>query len=243
MSITPSITYNEIINLVVSWITTNCLNLRSDWNTNNAYSPYRNGSIKDVGVSQTRWLDHVGDNNNGTTYRDRSNATARLTVAGGIIAVNSSNVNTDIKAFFSELGLTQSKLNYPVDDKNLYPFVRNIIYFCSRKVCWAISCLPTANTVYIMGISGNGNNQPSATVQSVMTKVLVYNSATISGGTSMDPQPEGTTDELIIDNGIVVGSSRKHTLNAGDMANIVTEILNNRLSYKILGTTCNSSIV
>lgn len=243
MSITPIVTYNEILSIVINWITSNCQNLRSDWGTSSASLRYINGTIHNVGVSQTRWLDHVGDNNSGTTYRDRSNATARLTISGGVGAVSSATVNTDITNFFSALGLTTEKINYPVDDKNIYPFLRNIVYFCSRKVCWAISCLPTTSA-NIMGISGNGNNQTSSVVQSNMTKVLVYNSAEITGGTPMDPQLSSAPNtEVYNSDNVVVGSTRKHTLKASDMSGMVTEILNNRLNYKIIGATCTGSIV
>lgn len=220
----PTITYNEIINQVINYITTNCQNIANWAGMSNHYKNGTKITISNVTSNHTT---------KGTTVHS-------ITVASSVVQKTATNVNNDINTFFNNLGLSATARNYPIDDKNLYPFLYNISLFCSYKICWA--CAHIVSPGNLAG-ANPGPNSITSGKTSASNRIIVYSNATATGGLKMDPQPSTANDTPIVSNNVVIGSSRKNTLNTTDITNMVNCILNNRLNRKIVSVKHNASIV
>lgn len=204
----PKTTYNDILNQVKTWITSNCRNITDFAGLSNHY---KTGTVINI--------------SNITSNHNHGTASHKLTVNNGVVQKTATDVENDLNTFFTNLGLPSSKRNYPIDDSNFYNFLYNISLFCSYKICLASSQI-------VSPASGNGTFTSGLT--SATNRCIVYSTATVSGGNMLYPQPENATDSEIIINGLVTGKSLRHTINQTDMKKMVDCILNNRLARKVI---------
>ena len=204
----PKTTYNDILNQVKTWITTNCINISNFAGLSNHY---KTGTV--INISNI-----TSNHNHGTTSHN-------IIVNNGVPQQTATNVENDLNVFFTNLGLPASTRDYPIDDANFYNFMHDIAVFCSYKVCLA--------SAQIVGApSGNGTFTSGLT--SATSRCTVYSTATASGGNPLYPLPENAVNEEIVINGVVTGKSGKYSINQADMIEMIDGILNNRLARKVI---------
>lgn len=213
----PKTTYNDILNQVKTWITTNCRNISDYAGLSNHY---KTGTV--INISNI-----TSNHNHGTTSH-------KLTVNNGVAQQTATNVENDLNAFFTNLGLPASTRDYPIDDANFYNFMHDIAVFCSYKVCLASSQI-------VSPASGNGTFTSGVT--SATNRCTVYSTATASGGNPLYPRPENAVDEEIVINGVVTGKSGRYSINQADMIEMINGVLNNRLARKVIPIKYTYSIV
>lgn len=231
---TPNVTYQTIITQVLNWITTNCKNVGTNYDSLDSF--FKSGSSVTVAKTVSKSVDQTSPKN-GT---DHACATFSVSVATGISQVGASTPESELTTFLNGLNLPKSAWSYPIDNKNLYAFLYNIFLFCSFKIVNVATVVP-ANAGTLYGTAGNAtlltwNLTPAE------RKAVVYSTQAISGGSNMDPKPSGTSSTPTKADNIVVGASRDHTLKAVDVQNIVNQILNNRLARKLMVTTLTGSV-
>ena len=132
-----SVTYQQVVNTVVSWIQTNCSNVANYTNMEACFKTgYSSGKVR-----------YAGNDTSPSCY------TAAIS-SNGVASVASSTVSTDMSNFLSSRGLTDMSKTLPASE--FLDFVKNMVVFCSTKVVMVASqysstkyiCYDTSNTTY-----------------------------------------------------------------------------------------------
>lgn len=113
-----NITYNTIISLVLSYISTNCANISS---YNNIPACFKSG------YSLTENIPHTGGNYNPIAVTTITNTPVQQV----LIAT----VESEMTSFLNSIGLTSDKLNNQLAGEEFYDFINDISSFCTTKLC------------------------------------------------------------------------------------------------------------
>lgn len=140
MLINNVITYQEIIDLVKEYIIANCSNI-NDFNGMPA--------VFKTGYTSTGNIPRVNVSSK-FTYTPKY----VVTIIKPVTAATSTNVNADMNAFISKIGLT-ARLTDTVTTNSFLPFINDIISFCSTKLSFATSQYSTQK--YLIYNTNNNN--------------------------------------------------------------------------------------
>ena len=232
---TTIITYQELINQVQNKIVALCANVDTYASLNEVF---KTGTTHQVGLTQSDYYDGIPSNRG--NHQRYNCSRFYISVSSGVPSKTTSDVITDLTNFFNGLGLPTDKYYYPVDRKNLYNFIYDIAIFCSYKVCMAVASMPPDRGV-VAGNQGDGGNK-YFTQQSDLLSAIIYSDAIATGGKNLDPQPNGTEDDLDVHDGVISSATRQHPLNASDISALIDSILSNRLGRKIVTVTYGGNI-
>lgn len=118
MSGLQSITYNELVNQIVSWITSNCINIT---NYNGINASCKNGYSYNVYTVNAEIV-------------EKGNAT----ITSSLVSVDASTVTANMNNYLSTIGAT-SYLNTRISDDNFYEFINDMVVFCSYHLKYLAS--------------------------------------------------------------------------------------------------------
>lgn len=204
-----TITYNDILDKLIDYITTNCKNI-VDYDGMD--KSYKNGTK--VTLATVR-----------ATTANQSTVPHYLTVESSITKKTINDVTNDIDIFFSELGLLKNDRDKYITGYNFYNFLYDLILFCNFKVCWACAQLPT--------LLGTVTGTSATTVATKAdSKEIVYSDFIPTGGKIIYPYNDDNSEALITSNNILIGTDKSNTLNTLELTELIEYVIANGVGIK-----------
>lgn len=133
-----SVTYQQVVNTVVSWIQTNCANISNYAGIQSYFKTgYTSGKVTYAGSGTASLSCHT------TTLK-----------SNGVSSVSAATVTSDMTSFLSTCGLTDLSKTIPTSE--FLDFIKDMVVFCSTKVVMVASqysstkyiCYDITNTTY-----------------------------------------------------------------------------------------------
>lgn len=176
-----TVTYRQVINRLVSYITGNCQNIDAKYDslTNVVKNGYSYNPIVHSAYA-------LANNNVGAMG-------CKCTLSSPIAKVTSATVTNEINTFCENIGLPTSAYDYPIDDTSYLKFMNNMAVFLSAKLAYVVGHNVTGSA---FGNVTQGTTVNTATSnQSYM--YLIYHSPNAAVNTSniMKITPKATISE------------------------------------------------